>query len=221
MRSIRRPSAPLVVSIIALFAALGGTSYAAVKITGKDIAKKTITYKNIKDETLGPKKIKPDSLTGDRIDEATLGTVPNADHATAADTATNATKAADADKLDGLDSSALMLSKPRAYEVNQGAVNNFGSGAPLATLTDLPGGTYVVMAKLTYDNDGGVAESESCTLEVPGANDETEFVVENTETLSLMEVTTSASSFSPYVHCTSDANDDTFGVLTIIANRVD
>jgi hypothetical protein len=221
MRSIRRPSAPLVVSFVAMFVALGGSSYAAAKITGKEIAKKTITGSNVKNETLGGKKVKPDSLGGDQIDESLLGTVPSAAHATAADTATNAAKAADADTLDGIDSAALMLVKPRAFEASVGAINNFGDNAVLATIHDLAAGTYVVQAKLTYDNDGGGAEAESCTLNVPGANDVTEFVVENTEMVTLQEVVISGTSFSPEVSCTSDGNDDTLGTLSLIASRVD
>jgi hypothetical protein len=64
-RSASKEGAPLVVSFVALFAALGGSSYAAVKITGKDIAKRTITGVNVKNGSLGPKKVKPDSLGGD------------------------------------------------------------------------------------------------------------------------------------------------------------
>ena len=212
---MRRPSAPLVISVIALFAALGGTSYAAAKITGKEIAKKTIKGGNVATKTLSGKKMKLDTLGGDQIDESKLGSVPNADHATAADSAGNA------DKLDGLDSAALMLAKPRAYEVRHGSITDFGSGAPLATLADIPGGTYVVTAKLTYDNDGGSA-NESCTLHVPGSDDETDFNVDNTEMVFLQKVVSTASAtFSPYVSCTGDANDDTFGYMSIIANRVD
>jgi hypothetical protein len=217
---MRRPSAPLVISMVALFAALGGTSYAAVKITGKEIAKKTIKGGNVATKTLSAKKIKLDTLTGDQINESLLGPVPNADHATAADTATNAAKAADADTLDGVDSAGFMLARDRAFEVNRSAVTDFGSGAPLLTISDLPGGTYVMTAKLTYDNDGGTA-SESCTLHVPGGNDSTSFSVVNTEMVYLQEVVTSAGSFSPYVSCTGDGNDDTYGNASIIANRVD
>jgi hypothetical protein len=211
---MRRPSAPLVISMVALFAALGGTSYAAAKITGKEIAKKTIKGGNVATKTLSGKKMKLDTLGGDQINESKLGPVPNADHATAADTAANA------DKLDGIDSAALMLVKPRAYEVRHGTINDFGSGAPLATLADLPAGTYVVTAKLTYDNDGGSA-TESCTLHVPGTDDETDFAVGNTEMVFLQKVVTATGLFSPYVSCTGDANDDTFGYMSIIANRVD
>jgi hypothetical protein len=207
---MRRPSAPLVISVIALFAALGGTSYAAAKITGKEIAKKTIKGGNVATKTLSGKKMKLDTLGGDQINEAKLGPVPNAD------------AAANADKLDGHDSTEFMLAKPRAYEIRHGTINNFGSGAPLATLDDLPAGTYVVTAKLTYDN-AGATQPESCTLHVPGTDDETDFVVSGTltETVFLQKVVTSASLFSPYVSCTSDANDDTDGYMSIIANRVD
>jgi hypothetical protein len=220
MRSIRRPSAPLVVSFVALFAALGGSSYAAVKITGKDIAKRTITGVNVKNGSLGPKKVKPDSLGGDQINESTLGTVPSAGHAATADAATNATNATNADTLDGIDSAALMAVKARVFEQNASPITDFGNNSTLATLPDLAAGEYVVMAKLTYDNDGATA-SESCTLHVPGADDTTAFVVENTEMVTLQEVVISTTSFSPTVSCTGDGNDDTLGTLSIIASRLD
>jgi hypothetical protein len=214
---MRRPSAPLVISVIALFAALGGTSYAAAKITGKEIAKKTIKGGNVASKTLSYKKIKLDTLGGDQINESKLGPVPNADHATAADSAATA---ADADKLDGLDSTAFLRSGDRAFEANRGSVTDFGSGAPLLTMADIPGGTYVVTAKLTYDNDGAAA-TENCTLHVPSTDDTTHFYVTDTETITMQEVVSSTTSFSPYVSCTSDGNDDTMGNSSLIAFRVD
>jgi hypothetical protein len=215
---MRRPSAPLVISVIALFAALGGTSYAAVKITGKEIAKKTIKGGNVANKTLGAKKVKPDTLGGKQINESKLGPVPSADHASSADTAATA---ANADKLDGLDSTDFMRNLPRAFEANHGTINNFPSDSPLATLNAVPAGTYVVTARLTYDNDGATGESETCTLDVPGANDVVEFYSDTTDVISLQEVVTSAAPFSPYVHCSSDGNDDMLGTLSIIATRVD
>ena len=210
---MRRPSAPLVISMIALFAALGGTSYAAAKITGKEIAKKTIKGGNVATKTLSAKKIKLDTLTGDQINESKLAPVPNADHATAADSAGNA------DKLDGIDSASLMTVKQRTYEGTRSSATDFGNGAPLETLTDLPAGTYVLTAKLTYDNDGAT-EDEDCTLDVPGTNDRTDFVASGTEVISLQKVVTATTSFSPFVWCTSDANDD-IDTLNLIALRVD
>jgi hypothetical protein len=52
-----------VVATLALFVALGGGSYAAMKISGKEIQKNTITGKNIKRNSLGRRQIKESSLS--------------------------------------------------------------------------------------------------------------------------------------------------------------
>jgi hypothetical protein len=206
MRSIRRPSPALIVSCVALFAALGGTSYAAVKITGKEIAKRTITGGNVKNRTLGPKKVRLDSLTGNQINESTLGLVP---------------KASDADTIDGVDSTELMRIKPRLFEaVETGNQNNFPSGGVLATLHDLPAGSYLVTARLAIDNDGATV-TQTCTLHAAGVEDETTHAAANVETVVLQKIVTSAGSFSPSVSCTSDGDDDALGTTSIVATRVD
>lgn len=221
-RRIPRPTPALVVAIVALFAALGGTSYAAAKITGKMIENSTITGTDVKNKSLGPSDIKPESLTGGQINEVALGTVPHAANADNAVNAQNAAKAADADKLGGLAATDFMLNKPRAYETNISAENNFPSGTTRATLTDLPAGTYVVMARLGYYNPGAVGE-ESCTLDVPGSNDIASFTAATgtTEQITLQEVVTSDSLFMATVHCTSDGTDDIDGGGSLIALRVD
>jgi len=55
--SIRSPSPSMSVALVALFVALGGTGYAAVKINGKDIKKGTISGKKLKNRTLGTAKL--------------------------------------------------------------------------------------------------------------------------------------------------------------------
>lgn len=52
---MRKPSPSMVVSVIALIAALGGTSYAAVKITSKDVRNNSLTTKDVKNRTLRAK----------------------------------------------------------------------------------------------------------------------------------------------------------------------
>lgn len=52
-----------VVATLALFVALGGSSYAALKISGKEIKAHTITGKNIKRNSLGRRQIKESSLS--------------------------------------------------------------------------------------------------------------------------------------------------------------
>jgi hypothetical protein len=203
MRSIRRPSASMIVSCVALFAALGGSSYAAVKITGKEIANHTIRGVDVKTRTLSAKHVKPDSLGGDQINESALGTVPNAD------------------TLDGIDSSGFMKSTTRLFEVTADGVDNFASGAPLAQLGNVPAGSYLVSAKLTYDNDGPAGAAATCTLEVPGANDSTTFYLDNSEVLTLQKAVTAGASFDATVSCESDGNADIVGKTSIIAVRVD
>ena len=64
-----RPSPALVVACIALFAAMGGSAYAAVVITGK----------NVKNYSLTGKDIKKDGIGGVTVKESRLSTVPSAE----------------------------------------------------------------------------------------------------------------------------------------------
>lgn len=224
-RRIPRPSAALVVSFVALFAAMSGTGYAALKITGKNVANGSLTGADVDNKTLSGKKLKSNTLGGDQIKESALGTVPEAAHAANADNAINAqtaAKAIDADTVGGIPAAQLMTAKTRAYEDNFSETNNFANGATLEVLADLPPGNYVVTAKLSYFNPGAT-EEETCTLEVPGGNDTTSFIVEtaDSETITMHEFMSSEAVFSPRVYCTSDGNDDTLGNGSIIAVRID
>lgn len=60
-----------VMSTVAVFVALGGSSYAALTITGRDIKDGSLTHRDIKRNSLG----------GSRIKESRLGTVPRARNA--------------------------------------------------------------------------------------------------------------------------------------------
>jgi len=222
-RRIPRPSAALMVAFVALFTALSGTGYAALMITGANVANGSLTGADIENRSLGGKEMKSNTLKGTQINESSLGTVPSATHAATADAAANATnadKAADADKLDGVDSTGFMAVKQRTYEANFGTQDNFGDNASLGQLSPIPAGNYVVTAKLTYDNDGAL-ELESCTLDVPGADDVTTFYADNSETITLQEAVSVAAPWNTFVSCTSDGNDDTLGNMSIIAVRVD
>ena len=92
----------MVVAILALFVALGGSVYAAKKIDGKAIKVKSIPGNRLKPKTITAKQLslgvllgapKPGLITGSQINEASLGQVPNAAHADVADTARSATDA--------------------------------------------------------------------------------------------------------------------------------
>jgi len=96
-RALRRPSPALFVSLVVLFAALGGTVYAAAKINGKSIKVKSLPGNRLKLKSvpgnrlkpgaIGAAQLAPNSIGATQIDEATLGQVPSAVHADNADTA--------------------------------------------------------------------------------------------------------------------------------------
>lgn len=89
-RRLRGPSPALVISLIALFVALGGTSYAAL-----NLPKNSVGAKQLKKNAVTVTKIKNGSVTAAKINTKGL-TVPNAKHATSADSATSATTATSA-----------------------------------------------------------------------------------------------------------------------------
>jgi hypothetical protein len=105
VKLIRKPSLPspaMIVALVALFVALGGSAY-ALTITGASIRNGTITGADVKNRSMKGTKFqlnsiggnaikasalksgsftgrvfKADTLTGTQIDESTLGTVPRA-----------------------------------------------------------------------------------------------------------------------------------------------
>jgi hypothetical protein len=84
----RRPSPALVVALVALFLALGGTSYAAITT----LPKNSVGTKQLTNGAVTGAKIANGSVTAANIDTGGL-TVPTASHATSANSATSATTA--------------------------------------------------------------------------------------------------------------------------------
>ena len=71
MHHVSWPSPALVVAVIALIVAVGGTSYAALKLPAKSVG--TV---QIKDKAVTKAKVATDTLTGAQIKESTLAAVP-------------------------------------------------------------------------------------------------------------------------------------------------
>src|SRR5262245_2741687 len=66
MRSILRrilPRHSVVVAYVALFAALGGSAYAVVTVTGKDIKNGTITARDVRDRSRGTSELSAQAVT--------------------------------------------------------------------------------------------------------------------------------------------------------------
>jgi len=68
----------MVVAVVALMVSLGGSAYAALTITGKNIKNGSVTGKDIRNHSLRGSDVKHDGIGGGSIKESTLGTVPGA-----------------------------------------------------------------------------------------------------------------------------------------------
>jgi hypothetical protein len=99
-KGLRRQAPALVVAGLALVAALGGTVYAAGKISGRTIKVKSlpgnrlavgsVPGNRLKPGALKGSQLAPGSITGIQIDASTLGQVPSAVHAETAESAHDA-----------------------------------------------------------------------------------------------------------------------------------
>jgi hypothetical protein len=88
---LHAPSHATVVAYVALFLALGGTTYAAVALPSNSVG-----TKQLQSSAVTGAKVKANTLTGKQIKESTLGQVPSAKSASHAASATTATTAATA-----------------------------------------------------------------------------------------------------------------------------
>src|SRR5215213_4300287 len=126
-----------VVSIIALFVALGGTGLAASQlgkntVGTKQLKKNAVTTAKIKKEAITAAKVRKGTLTGAQINASTLGTVPTA---TRAVTAGHADSAGDSNTLQGSGADAFVQgSGARAAERR-----DLGKGETGVTLSVAPG----------------------------------------------------------------------------------
>lgn len=119
-----------VMATIAVFIALGGASYAALKLP-----KNSVGTKQIKKNAVTGQKVKDGSLTGKDVDLASLGSVPSASNAATADHASTANTAA---------SAGTAVAAHRATTAGNGAVRIDWEGVgveqrPAATILSLDG----------------------------------------------------------------------------------
>jgi hypothetical protein len=115
----RKLSYANVMATLAVFVALGGSSYAALRVSGRDVVDKSLTYIDLKRNTLG----------GSRIKESHLGRVP---------------RARNADRLNGLTAGRLLVRCPSGtvpvsdvcIEVKSRPPAPYGSAAVVCEGTD-------------------------------------------------------------------------------------
>jgi hypothetical protein len=144
-----RPSHATVVAYLALFVALGGASYAAIRIPARSVGarqlrNRAVTGAKIAGRAVTGAKIANGAVTGAKVSVSTFPAVPNArragvaDFATSANSATSAGTAANADtaknsaELDGRPSSAYVLARtlhPTSAFLESGWSSSSGFGA--------------------------------------------------------------------------------------------
>jgi hypothetical protein len=157
----RRQNAPaLAVALLALFAALSGTVYAAARINGRAIRMKSLPGNRVKPHSIPANRLKPGvlkgarlsgPLTGAEINELTLSQVPSAAHADSADTAQsavdaqtalNAVNAIDASTVNGHSAGCLPGTQPFAGACWQTSSSEFdATAAEAASSCAKQGGT--------------------------------------------------------------------------------
>jgi hypothetical protein len=76
--AVRRPSPAMIVALLALFVALGGSSYAALKIGSPQIRNNSVLSADLHNNTVRGADVHRNTLTGDDIKESSLRKVPAA-----------------------------------------------------------------------------------------------------------------------------------------------
>jgi hypothetical protein len=173
----------MIVALLALFIALGGTATAAGLL---------ITGRQVKDESLTGRDIRNNTVKGADVLESSLARVPSsadavdashAIHADNATTANTASKAGNADTLDGIDSTGFLESISanasivrEAYAGNELSPPvlsaNGDTYTTIARIRDLPAWQYVLRAvaavKYTSPTSGDAAFVQ-CRLAIESA----------------------------------------------------
>src|SRR5689334_7358018 len=147
-RGLRRQGPALVLAGLALIAALGGTVYAAGKISGRTIKVKSlpgnrlalgsVPGNRLKPGAISGGQLAPGSITGIHVDASTLGQVPLAIHAETAEsakdaeTALNAASAQNAKTVNGYEAGCKAGTEPFAGACWQSEPSSSALNAPAA-----------------------------------------------------------------------------------------
>lgn len=148
-----------VIACLALFVALGGSVYAAGKISGKQIKRSSLPGNRIKPKTIQPNRIKPKSLTGRQIKADSLtGRQIKAGSLTGRQIKVDSLTGAQIDEksLTGITAGALA-----GVEYQATSVTLPGNGSLGRATANCPPGTYVVGGGATLSNDNGASVNSS------------------------------------------------------------
>lgn len=148
----RRPSAPLLISVVALFFACGGVSYAAFSVPNGSVGNK-----QIRNNAVTYQKIAPGTIGSARINQSLVQT-----RVTGTCTGTNGAIGA--------------VAQSGHVTCNPSAPQEFGSSSTGTAVTatsatvasrSLGTGSYLLLGEAYANNSGGADSTLTCTLSVP------------------------------------------------------
>lgn len=203
----RRPSASMIVALVALVVAMSGSAVAASRLVNGD--------KLIRKRTLSGNRLRKHTLTGTQINLKKLGTVPKAKsaasarhaasadtagHATSADTAghaTSADSATNAASLGGRPASGYLTTADR---IGTGGVVKVARSASGNTVTVATVGQFTVTLTCTKTGSGDTTLDLDATAREAGADVDGVFVTGPDESVSIghINATGAASDVAPY-----------------------
>ena len=166
-----------VMATVAVFVALGGSSYAALSLP-----KKSVGTKQLKRNAVTSSKVRNGAITGADVNESSFGQVPSAATAANATNATNAGHATNADQATNAGSATTAVTANAAFSTyHDDSIPLPDSSGPLATLNIPTPGNYVVNAKFVAHNvhtAAGTNPFSACDL-VPDVDVGVVFDVDN------------------------------------------
>lgn len=179
----RRPSPSMVISLIALFVALGGSAY-ALTVTGRDV----------RDGSLTGRDIRQNSLTGADVRESRLGKVR---------------RARTADRI-GRRTPAQVTTQ--TFFAAQKAPKGFTGDQTLIGKISLPAGSYIISAKVTTSNSASSTLQAKCTLRAGRSEDQATATMgpgasgANTQAIPLLQAHSQTTPFDASVLCEAEGN---------------
>ena len=143
-----------VMSSIAVFLVLGGATAIAAglaknSVGSKQLKKNAVTAAKVKKNAITTAKIKNGAITGAKVNAGSLGTVPNAAHASSADTAGSATNAGNANTVGG--NRVVKFSLNGNGNIGNTQILNLNGLQLFASCT---GGSITLTARTTTDVSG-------------------------------------------------------------------
>jgi hypothetical protein len=170
----RRPSAPMVVSLVALFMSLGGVGYAATSLPKNSVGtaqirNDAVTYKKIEPASVGSRRLARDGVTYTKIHPGAVGKVrANLNQLQARLASTCAAASA----IGGVDVNGKVTCNPTVparVSIASASADVAGTPAPVAGGTLPAGASYLAFANPTVAVTGsGSAQrvTVTCTLTV-------------------------------------------------------